>query len=100
MDLTEIKNNIEKAHTEIGEICRQGPHKRFRMTIPAQPDRDSDLIISQALKDAEDLAAAVERVETFLAEIEQHCSAERLDAPPWIAHVRAALTPEETPDGR
>lgn len=61
-DLATIKQRIEMAHTEVCEIAEQGASRRWRMHIPAQPDRDSDLLISRALKDAEDLAAEVERL--------------------------------------
>ncbi|GAA2092399.1 hypothetical protein [Actinomadura alba] len=61
-DLTEIRAHIEAAHTEICEIAEQGVTRRWRMHIPAQPDRDSDLLISRALKDAEELADEVERL--------------------------------------
>ena len=61
-DLTTIKQRIDKAHTEICEIAEQGVSRRWRMHIPADPDQDSDLLISRALKDAEELAAEVERL--------------------------------------
>jgi hypothetical protein len=60
--LAEIRASIERAHTEIGEVCAQGPRSRFRMSVPANPDRDTDLIVSDALKGAEDLLAEVDRL--------------------------------------
>lgn len=64
-----IKQRIEAARTELGEIAKQWPQpgKRFRMSIPAQPDRDSDLIIGRALKAASDLVAEVERLKSVRA---------------------------------
>jgi hypothetical protein len=50
--IAEIEQQIERARTEVGQIAAEGPHRRFRMSIPAQPDRDSDLIISDALDKA------------------------------------------------
>ena len=39
------------------------------------------------------------RIRDALYEIEAHCSANRLDAPPWVASVRAILhRSEETAD--
>jgi hypothetical protein len=35
--------------------------------------------------------AAIEQALAYCAEIEAHCSAERLDPPPWVASVRAHL---------
>jgi hypothetical protein len=61
LDLTAIRDRIKRAYTEVGEVASQGAHRRWRMSIPAQPDRDSDLIISAALDDAEKLTAELER---------------------------------------
>lgn len=50
---------------------------------------------------AEQAEAAIERVRALLEGIEQYCSDERLDVPPWIESVRAALatpTPTEETD--
>lgn len=68
---TEIKASIERAHTEIGEVCAQGARNRFWMSIPAQPDRDTDLIISDALTGAEALLAEVVRLTALLAAVEK-----------------------------
>lgn len=61
-DLDTIKAALEKAHTELHEICDQGVRDRWRMHIPAQPDRDSDLIIADALRHADGLLAEVRRL--------------------------------------
>lgn len=61
-DYDAIKAALEKAHTEVGEICRRTGAGRWRMSIPAQPDRDSDLIISDALRHADELLAEVKRL--------------------------------------
>ncbi|WP_049568723.1 hypothetical protein [Nonomuraea sp. SBT364] len=60
--LAEIRASVERAHTEIGQVCAEGPHHRFRMSVPAQPGRDTDLIISDALKGAGELLAEVEKL--------------------------------------
>jgi hypothetical protein len=61
LDLDAVKAALEKAHTELGEICKD-PRNRFRMRIPAQPDYDSDLIISDALRHGDALLAEVSRL--------------------------------------
>lgn len=58
--IADIAAKVERAHTEIGEVCSEGPRNRFRMSIPANPGRDTDLIVSEALKSAEDLLTEVE----------------------------------------
>lgn len=60
-ELAQIKARAERAHNEIAEICAQG-RDRWRMRIPAQPDHDSDLILSASITDAETLLAEVERL--------------------------------------
>ncbi|MFI6496842.1 hypothetical protein [Nonomuraea typhae] len=60
--LAEIRAQIERAHTEVGDVCSRPPRKRFKMSVPADPERDTDLIITAALKAAEDLADEVERL--------------------------------------
>lgn len=64
--LAEIRASVERANTEIGEVCAEGPIYRFRMSVPANPGRDTDLIISDALKGAEDLLAEVSRLNAYL----------------------------------
>lgn len=65
LDLDAIKASVDKAHQEIGEIAEQGVTRRWRMHIPAQPDRDSDLIISRALTGVDALLAEVKRLHSF-----------------------------------
>lgn len=48
----DIKARLDAAHAEIHRIC-QDPRHNFRMSIPANPERDSDLIITAALTAAE-----------------------------------------------
>jgi hypothetical protein len=68
-DLDTVKAALEKAHTEVGEICRRTGAGRWRMSIPARPDRDSDLIIADALRHADALLAEVSRLRSALEEI-------------------------------
>ncbi|MGH3376006.1 MAG: hypothetical protein ACRDP6_14805 [Actinoallomurus sp.] len=62
IDLEAFRADIDRAHTEVGEICRRTGPGRWRMSIPARPDRDSDLLISTALARGERLADEVERL--------------------------------------
>jgi len=47
---------INRALEEVSEIARD-PRRRFRMSIPARPDYDSDILITQALVEARALLA-------------------------------------------
>ncbi|WP_157253129.1 hypothetical protein [Nonomuraea typhae] len=63
--LADIKARVERAHVELGAVCELGPSNRFKMSIPADSKRDTDLIISAALSGAEELLAEVERLNTL-----------------------------------
>lgn len=68
--IADIAAKVERAHTEICEVASEGARHRFLMSIPANPARDTDLIVSEALKGAEDLLAEVDRLKAELAEME------------------------------
>jgi hypothetical protein len=55
LDLDAIKARASRAQQEVESIALRGGAQRWRMSIPARPDRDSDLIISAALNDLDDL---------------------------------------------
>jgi hypothetical protein len=86
--LAAIKTTVEKAHRELGEVCSAGVSRRWRMSIPADFTRDSDLIIGDGLRAAHDLAAEVERLRAELA---------RLSAVPAadVERLREALATRE-----
>lgn len=63
VDIEHTKAKLDKAQIENGEVAAD--RKRYRMSIPANPDRDTDLIIGDALTAAEALVAAVERVQAL-----------------------------------
>ncbi|MEV7805034.1 hypothetical protein AB0O28_18995 [Microbispora sp. NPDC088329] len=69
VDLAAARQRITRAHTELGDVCAQGPSRRFRMHIPADPARDTDLIISAALNDADLLVGEVERLRVTVARV-------------------------------
>lgn len=69
VDLAVARQRIERAHTELGDVCAQGPSRRFKMHIPADPERDTDLIISAALNDADLLVGEMERLRATVARV-------------------------------
>jgi hypothetical protein len=69
LGLDTVKAAIERAHREVGAIAAEGAHRRWRMSIPAQPDRDSDLVISRALDYAEALHAEVTQLRRYLTDM-------------------------------
>ena len=44
-----LREQAERAHSEIARLCSAPVDSRWRMSIPANPERDSDLILSDAL---------------------------------------------------
>ena len=60
--LAEIRARAEAALDEVVRMCAEPPHLRWRWSIPANPQRDSDLILSGSLMDVPDLLAEVDRL--------------------------------------
>lgn len=60
LDLDAIKARIDKAHEHIGALCTGDA--RWTMHIPVDPTRDSDLILTEALCDAERLLDEFKRL--------------------------------------
>ena len=67
--LADIREQIARAQAEIREVAEQGPARRWRITTPSRPDWDTDRIVGDALRAAEDLAAEVERLNAQFAAI-------------------------------
>ncbi len=59
IDLDLVQARLDKARAELSALCKG---KRFVMSIPAQPDYDSDLIIGAALRDLARLIKEVEEL--------------------------------------
>ena len=57
--LSEIRAREEAAHAEVVALCNGA---RWTMRVPAQPDRDSDLVIEAALDDVRRMADALDAV--------------------------------------
>ena len=51
----EMRTDIDAANAEVNALCHGS--RRWTMTVPAEPDRDSDLVIARALSDASALLA-------------------------------------------
>jgi hypothetical protein len=49
-DLVVLIGRIERAEQEVSDLC--SGKRRWTMTVPAEPDRDSDFVIGGALADA------------------------------------------------
>lgn len=62
LDLEAFKGRQEKARAEVSALCNG---KRWKMTIPADRNRDSDLVIAAALDDAAALLSEVERLQNL-----------------------------------
>jgi hypothetical protein len=60
LDLDAVRAQIARAHTLIGELS--SGTTRWRMSVPVDVDRDSDMILSAALTAADALLAEVQRL--------------------------------------
>lgn len=111
LDLETIHTHVVHAREELARLCRG---HRWRMSIPAQPDRDSDLIFDAALKDVgalvhdvERLRAAVHKAHGFLYEGDRDAAFEALESamdstdPAQAVAVAGATTgPQGVPPAR
>lgn len=55
MNAAEVIEAISKAQAMVSALCKPKGHREHRdwmMSIPAQPDRDPDLVIGAALREA------------------------------------------------
>lgn len=58
IDLDVMQSHLDRARAELRDLCKG---KRWLMTIPADRQNDSDLVIAAALKDLARLIKEVER---------------------------------------
>lgn len=58
-DLDAIREDLNQASSTLTRLCNG--QERWRMSIPAQPDGDPDLILARGLKAADDAVAEVDR---------------------------------------
>lgn len=81
----ELAQKVERAHAEIARLCDGG---RWRMTVPVDPKRDSDLILTDAL-DALSAARPAPVVSTEAVERATTRLIESGEVPiPWDANPR------------
>jgi len=67
MDLDKLRENIEAGHAAIHELC--SGKRRWTMSIPAEPDRDQDLVLTRALEAGTQAIDRLQRVETALRQL-------------------------------
>jgi len=70
-NLDQVQIRYDAAHKEVGEIALHGEN-RWRMSIPAEPSRDSDLIIAGSLQDVPALVAELRAARELRAAIDKH----------------------------
>lgn len=70
IDMEGVKARIDRAHKLIGDLCMG--RQKWKMSIPADEERDSDLILSAALTDADRLIVRIEDLERGLRLLRQH----------------------------
>lgn len=68
LDLEAIKERNDKAHKHIGDLCTGTV--RWTMHIPVDPRRDSDIILTEALLDAERLIAEMRNQRIRIEDLE------------------------------
>ena len=61
-DLQPIKDRAKKAEDEMDRLTAGSPGTNWRWSIPANPEKDSDLILSASAADVRKLLPAVEAV--------------------------------------
>ena len=61
--LEDIKGKYSRACSELDRLAGGNPGSMWRWSIPADPERDSDLILSDSLASIPKLVAALEAVE-------------------------------------
>lgn len=67
-----ILDRWERANAMVGALCQPrgtAGAREWRLSIPARPEHDPDLIISSALADVPDLLAALDQAEAEIAQL-------------------------------
>lgn len=65
--LAQITARYERAHDEVIRLCEK-PYENWRWSIPANPERDTDLILTASLKDIPWLLERVRELEAEKAD--------------------------------
>jgi hypothetical protein len=58
LDFDAIDRRLTAAYDEVHRLCQPGSAGRWRMTVPVEVDRDSDMLLVRALDDAQALLRA------------------------------------------
>ncbi len=96
IDLDLVQARADAAHKEVGEIALHGEN-RWRMSIPAEPSRDSDLIIAGSLQDVPALIRALREAYAEIERLRQE-QAEHHNAPGVGCAICRAIAEDDSGD--
>jgi hypothetical protein len=68
--LDEIQARLDKANAEMDRLTERNPGSAWRWSIPANPERDSDLILSASMADVPFLLAELRKAHEALERVE------------------------------
>lgn len=97
--LARIRERAETAGDELDRLTEgRGPAANWRWGIPANPERDSDLLIGASQGDVPRMARALEAVlDIHKSDHDGRCIEDVEDYPcPTVRAITVALTTEET----
>ena len=83
-----IKQRLAAARQELSALCKG---RRFTMSIPAQPDYDSDLLIGATLRDTHALLEEVEQLQKAVVGLLWGCENAGMRPYPAYDDARRAL---------
>ena len=97
LDLAAIRARADAAGDELDRMTSAvgGPGSSWRWSIPANPERDSDLILAASLTDVPALVAEVERLRQWKADAEEllaDANAENVTLREALARVEALVS--------
>lgn len=84
-----IRARVEAADKHISDLC--SGKARWTMRVPAEPDRDSDLVLSAALADVERLLAVADAAVALMEEWDELGPTGTMDTVTRHHGLRAAL---------
>jgi hypothetical protein len=69
IDLAQVQRDLAAASTELDRLTSTNPGTAWRWSIPANPTRDSDLLLSSAIEHIPALVAELTEARVELAEL-------------------------------
>ena len=78
--LDEIQARLDKANAEMDRLTERNPGSAWRWSIPANPERDSDLILSASIADVAYLLAELRKAREAVADAKAEALEEAADA--------------------